>query len=54
MSERMKIQKLTDSIYLLNDNDEGTAYLVLGTEKALVIDTANGVENFYDIVRTMS
>ena len=54
MSERMKIQKLSDAIYLLNDNDQGTAYLVLGTEKALVIDTANGVENFYDIVRELT
>ncbi len=54
MSERMKITKLSDSIYLLNDNDSGTAYLVLGRERALVIDTANGYENFYDIVRGLT
>ena len=51
MSEKMKITKLSDTIYLLNDNDSGTAYVVLGRDRALVIDTANGYENFYDIVR---
>lgn len=51
MSERMHISKMSDSIYLLDDNNSGTAYVVLGKEKALVIDTANGYENFYDIVR---
>ncbi len=51
MSDRMKISQLSESIYLLNDNDSGTAYVVLGRERALVIDTANGYENFYDIVR---
>ena len=54
MSERMKITKMSDSIYLLNDNDSGTAYLVLGSERALVIDTANGYENFYEIVRSLT
>ena len=54
MSERMKISKLSDTIFLLNDNDSGTAYLVLGPERALVIDTANGYENFYDIVRGLT
>ena len=54
MSERMKIKKMSDSIYLLDDNNSGTAYLVLGRDRALVIDTANGYENFYDIIRTLT
>lgn len=54
MSERMKISKMSDSIYLLNDNDSGTAYLVLGSERALVIDTASGYENFRDIVEGLT
>lgn len=54
MSNRMNIKKLSDSIFLLDDNNSGTAYVVLGEERALVIDTANGFENFYDIVRTLT
>jgi glyoxylase-like metal-dependent hydrolase (beta-lactamase superfamily II) len=50
----MKIRKMSDSVYLLNDNDSGTAYVVVGSERALVIDTCNGFENFLDIVRSIT
>ena len=38
MFERIKITKINDHIWLLNDNNEATGYLVVGNEKALIID----------------
>jgi len=54
MFERIKVKKLNDHIYLLDDNGDATGYLVVGSKKALVIDTMNGYENVYDVVRTMT
>ena len=39
MSERIKVSKIKDHIWLLNDNNEATGYVVVGKEKALIIDT---------------
>lgn len=54
MFERIKVKKLNDHIYLLDDNGDATGYLLVGSKKALVIDTMNGYENVYDVVRTMT
>ncbi|MBE6759353.1 MAG: MBL fold metallo-hydrolase [Ruminococcaceae bacterium] len=54
MSERMKIVPLEDQVWLLDDNGDATCYVVCGTEKAMVIDTVNGLENLHDIVRTIT
>lgn len=54
MSERMRIVALQDNVWLLDDAGESTCYVVVGTEKAMVIDTCNGVENLQDIVRTIT
>lgn len=35
MFERIKISKINDHIWLLNDNNEATGYLVAGMEKYL-------------------
>lgn len=53
-STRMKIVQLPDNVYLLDDAGESTVYVVVGAEKAMVIDTANGHENLLDIVRTLT
>ncbi len=54
MFERIKVKKLNDHIYLMDDNGEATGYLVVGEKKALVIDTMNGYANVYDVVRTLT
>ena len=54
VTERIHLKKLTDNIYLMNDNGESTGYIVLGGEKAAVIDTMNGYENVRDVVRTVT
>ena len=46
--------QVNDHIYLLDDNKEATGYLVVGSDKAAVIDTMNGMENLYDIVRELT
>jgi glyoxylase-like metal-dependent hydrolase (beta-lactamase superfamily II) len=56
MKENMRIQvkKLRDNIYLLDDAGEATGYLVLGENKAIVIDTMIGYENVYQVVRSLT
>ena len=54
MNERIKVKKLNSYIYLLDDNREASGYLVLGEEKALVIDTMNGYEDLNAVVRKIT
>ncbi len=54
MFERIKVKQLNDHLYLLDDDGDATGYLVVGQKKALVIDTMNGYENVYDVVRTLT
>lgn len=54
MFERIKVKQLNDHIFLMDDNGDATGYLLVGSKKALVIDTMNGYENVYDVVRTMT
>lgn len=54
MFQRIKTSKINNHIWLLNDNDEATGYLVCGTEKALVIDTMNGYENVKEVAQTLT
>lgn len=51
---RSTVTKLSEHIYLFNDNHEATGYLVVGKEKALVIDTMNGLANVLQLVRTIT
>lgn len=39
---------------LIDDNGESSAYLLCGSERALLIDTLNGRENLADIVRGLT
>ena len=50
----MKEEKISGHIRLMNDHDESTAYLVTGTDKALLIDTANGREDIHAFVRELT
>ena len=52
--KRLKIQRINDHIRLLNDRDEGTGYLVTGTDKALVIDTMYGQEDLKEAVKNLT
>lgn len=54
MFSRIKTEKINDHIWLMNDNDEATGYLVTGTEKALVIDTMNGYEDVRKLAETLT
>ena len=54
MGERIKVTKLTDRIYLMDDAGESTGYLVVGDEKALVIDTMNGYEDVNEVVKSIT
>lgn len=54
MFERIKVNRMNDHVYLMDDAKESTGYLVVGSQKALVIDTMNGYENVYDVVRTIT
>lgn len=48
------ITKLTDTIYLLDEEHRATGYLVLGTEKAALIDTMCGLDDLSAIVRSIT
>ena len=54
MFERVKLISVNDHIWLMNDQDESTSYLILGSERALIIDTMNGYENGEEIARTVT
>ena len=52
--ERAKIQQLRPNVYLIDDAGASTCFLVTGSEKALLVDTANGYEDLQAIVRTLT
>lgn len=51
---RIKIEQINDHIWLMNDADESTGYLVVGSERALVIDTMNGWENVRRVAESLT
>lgn len=48
------IRKINDYIYMLRDNEDSNTFVVLGTKKALVIDTMNGTEDIKRIVENLT
>ena len=54
MFKRIKVSRVNDHIWLMNDNDEGTGYLVTGKERGLIIDTMNGYENVKELAETLT
>jgi len=54
MGNRIKVKKIDDCIWLMDDNGEATGYLVCGEKKAAVIDTMNGIEDVHAVVRQIT
>ena len=52
--ERAKITQLRPNVYLIDDAGESTCYLITGSERALLVDTANGYEDLHEIVRSLT
>ena len=52
--DRAKITQLRPNVHLIDDAGESTCYLITGTERALLVDTANGYEDLHAIVRTLT
>lgn len=48
------MKQVTDHIYMLRDAQDSNAYLVVGEERALVIDTMFGNESIKDTVRQVT
>ena len=53
-STRMHIKPLEEGLWLLDDAGESTCYVLAGRQRAMVIDTVNGVENLLEIVRELT
>lgn len=51
MEKRIHVKKLGERIYLMDDAGDATGYLVVGEEKALVIDTMIGWEDVNEVVK---
>lgn len=51
---RIKIKQINDHLWLINDNDEATGYLITGDKKALVIDTMNGFEDVKAVAESLT
>ena len=54
MKRRAVLHPITPEITCIDDAGASVCYVVCGTERAAVIDTVNGMENLYDIVREIT
>lgn len=45
MFERVNVKEITPKVYLLDESGESTGYLIVGSERAALIDTMNGGED---------
>lgn len=52
--DRIKVQRLNPHIFSMDDAGESIGYLVVGMEKALVIDTMNGYQDVRAVARTIT
>ena len=52
--ERANIIRIRPNVHLIDDAGESTCYLITGSEKALLVDSANGYEDLNAIVRTLT
>lgn len=52
--ERIEVKQINDHIWLLNDDDESTGYLVTGSERGLIIDTMTGYENVREVAEKIT
>lgn len=54
MEKELYVKQLKPYLYLLDEAHEATGYLVVGDEKACVIDTMNGYNNLYEAVKKIT
>ena len=54
MEKALYISEVRPGIYLMDEAHEATGYLVLGRDRACVIDTMNGYNNLYEAVRRIT
>ena len=52
--EHLTILRVSESAYLIEDDRNATAYVVVGSEKALVVDTCFGFENYAEVVASIT
>ena len=52
--EHLTILRVTESAYLIEDDRNATAYVVTGTQRALVVDTCFGYENYAEVVASIT
>ena len=52
--ERAIIKQLRSNVYLIDDAGDSTCFLITGSERALLVDTANGYEDLQAIVRSLT
>ena len=52
--ERANIIQIRPNVYLIDDAGDSTCYLITGSEKALLVDSANGYEDLNAIVRSLT
>ena len=52
--ERANIIQIRPNVHLIDDAGASTCYLITGSEKALLVDTANGYEDLAEIVRSLT
>ena len=50
----IEVKQLNENTWLMNDNNESTGYVVVGEDKAAVIDTMNGYEDVQAVARTIT
>lgn len=51
---RAKITQLRPHVYLIDDAGESTCYLICGSERALLVDSVNGMENLREITQSLT
>ena len=43
--DRAIIKQIRENVWLIDDAGESTCYVITGSERALLVDTANGYED---------
>ena len=54
MEQELFIKEVRPGVYLMDEAHEATGYLVVGSDRACVIDTMNGYNNLYEAVRKLT
>ena len=54
MEKELYIKQLKPYLYLMDEAHEATGYIVVGDEKVCVIDTMNGYNDLYKVVRDIT